>query len=145
MLHSSFFLKLLLSVYCLPLLVKCVLQTLSRKEVSTGSLEIRYRVKLIACFVIGGAEGRSLNTQWPFLSSLLRWFNRFGDGLPTARLGKPGLWALCSINQRPRTVHSSLPSWRKLVMRVDFLGQFWNMLWTAVAQTWLVMINVESP
>lgn len=45
MFHFSFFLKLLLSIYCLPLLVKCVLQTLSWEEVSTGSLEVRYRVQ----------------------------------------------------------------------------------------------------
>lgn len=89
------------------------------KELSTGSLrsdiESKRAFSLHCLLHNPWAEYRSLNTKWPFLSCLLRWFNGFYNGFATIRLGKSGLGALCSY--QPKAMHyvKFLPYQYKLV------------------------------
>lgn len=80
----------------------------------------------IACFIIHGAEYRSLNTKWPFLSCLLRWFNGFCNGFQLSARGDLVLGLCVHINQIQCTMLiCTLPYQRKLVTREwNFLGQF---------------------
>ena len=121
------FLKLLLSACYLLFLAKGVLQTLSGKELCSGSLEIRYRVKttLPASKSMGLSIGHWTQNG---LSSLAYW-----DGLMDFVMVSD--WrnlvsGLCvHINQTQRTVLNSLPYQCKSVTREwNFLGQFWNVM-----------------